>query len=93
MVGDDAINAGEFTDRRLVRVFRGLAGARRCRECTAGLLDLPDQGGVFGNGHAGALVEQVGVLSVRRRIGSRTQGDLLRRGHERAAQTLGDRGQ
>ena len=41
----------------------------------------------------GALVEHVGILAARGQLGGRAQRDLLGRGHERAAQALGDRRQ
>ena len=93
MVGNDAVDAGQLAGRGIVGVLRGLTSASRGRQGRARGLNLADQGGILGAGDAGALVEHVGVLAARGQLGGRTQGDLLGRGHERAAQALGDRGQ
>ena len=93
MVGDDAVDAGQLTGGGIVGVLGGLARASRCGEGTARLIDLSDQRSVLGTGHAGALVEHVGVLTARGQLGGGAQGNLLGRGHQRSAQALGDRGE
>ena len=93
MVSDDAVDAGELAGRGIVGILGGVARASRGRQGTARLFDLSDQRSVLGTGDAGALVEDVGILAARGQLGRRAQGDLLGRGHERAAQALGDRGQ
>ena len=93
MVGDDAVDAGELAGRGIVGVLGGLTSTSRGRQGRACLLDLADQGGILGAGDAGTLVEHVGILAARGQLGGRAQGHLLGRGHERAAQALGDRGE
>ena len=93
MVRDDAVDAGKLAGRRLVGVLGGLARASRGRQGTARLFDLSDQRSILGAGDAGALVEHIGILAARGKLGGRAQGNLLARGHQRAAQALGDRRQ
>ena len=91
VVGDDAVDAGELTGRCIVGVLRGLARASRGRQGTARLFDLSDQRGVLGASDAGPLVKLIGIFAARGQLGGRAQGNLLGRGHQRAAQALGDR--
>ncbi len=93
VVGNDAVDAGQLAGRGIVGVLRGLARTSRGRQRGARGLDLAGQGGVLGTGDAGALVEHVGVLAARGQLGGRPQRNLLGRGHECAAQALGDCGQ
>ena len=93
VVGNDAVDAGQLAGRGIVRILGGLARASRRRQGRARLFDLSDQRSILGAGDAGALVEDVGILAARGQLGGRAQGDLLGRGHQRAAQALGDRGQ
>ena len=93
MVGDDTVDAGQLAGRGIVGVLRGLARASRGRQGRARLFNLGDQRCILGTGDAGALIEHVGVFPAGGQLGGRAQGDLLRRGHQRAAQALGDRGQ
>ena len=93
MVGDDAVDAGQLAGGRLVTLLGCLARTRRGRQGRARGLDLPNQGGILSTCHAGTLVKHVGILAARRQLGGRAQGNLLSRGHERAAQALGDCGE
>ena len=93
MIGDDAVDAGKLAGRGIVGVLGGLARTSRGRQCGARGFDLAGQGCVLCAGDAGALVKHVGVLATRWQLGGRPQSNLLGRGHKRAAQALGDRGQ
>ena len=93
MVGDDAVDAGQLAGGCLVGVLSCLACASRGRQCRARDVNLPGQGGVFGAGDAGALVEYIGILPCRRGLGGCAQGDLLRGRHEGSAQALSESGQ
>ena len=93
VVGDDAVDAGQLAGRGIIGILGGLARASRGRQGRARGLDLAHQRRVLGTGDAGTLVEHVGILTARGQLGGRAQGDLLCRGHQRAAQALGDRGE
>ena len=93
VVRDDAVDAGKLAGRRLVGILGGLARASRGRQGRARLFDLSDQRSILGAGDAGALVKHIWILAARGKLGGRAQGNLLARGHQRAAQALGDRGE
>ena len=93
VISNDAVNAGQLAGRGIIGILGGLARASRGRQRRASGLDLAHQRRVLGTGDAGTLVEHVGILTARGQLGVRAQGNLLGRGHERAAQALGDRGQ